>query len=122
MQVQIVARDVALRVGQRARVLRAGDCLLRNPCPAAQFKAFADATGERWFKAAWKDKLAAGFTVSGSRSRTIAARVSAMESPPKGLRPLSSSYSTMPRLNWSVNGILWSFLISQISPPGWAFS
>jgi len=36
--------------------------------PAAQFKAFADATGERWFKAAWKDKLAAGFTVSGGPS------------------------------------------------------
>jgi NAD(P)H dehydrogenase (quinone) len=36
--------------------------------PAAQFKSFADATGERWFKAAWKDKLAAGFTVSGGPS------------------------------------------------------
>lgn len=36
--------------------------------PAAQFKAFADATGERWFKSAWKDKLAAGFTVSGGPS------------------------------------------------------
>ena len=36
--------------------------------PAAQFKGFADATGERWFKAAWHDKLAAGFTVSGGPS------------------------------------------------------
>jgi NAD(P)H dehydrogenase (quinone) len=36
--------------------------------PAAQFKAFADATGERWFKSAWRDKLAAGFTVSSSPS------------------------------------------------------
>jgi len=36
--------------------------------PAAQFKAFADATGERWFKAAWRDKLTAGFTVSGGPS------------------------------------------------------
>jgi NAD(P)H dehydrogenase (quinone) len=36
--------------------------------PAAQFKAFADTSGERWMKAAWKDKLAAGFTVSGSPS------------------------------------------------------
>ena len=36
--------------------------------PAAQFKAFADATGERWFKAAWRDKLAGGFTVSSSPS------------------------------------------------------
>lgn len=36
--------------------------------PAAQFKAFADATAERWFKSAWKNKLAAGFTVSGGPS------------------------------------------------------
>ena len=36
--------------------------------PAAQFKAFADTSSERWMKAAWKDKLAAGFTVSGSPS------------------------------------------------------
>ena len=36
--------------------------------PAAQFKAFADASGERWFKSAWKNKLAAGFTVSGGPS------------------------------------------------------
>ena len=36
--------------------------------PAAQFKAFADATGERWMQRAWRDKLAAGFTVSNSPS------------------------------------------------------
>lgn len=36
--------------------------------PAAQFKAFADATGGRWYTSAWRDKLAAGFTVSGSPS------------------------------------------------------
>jgi NAD(P)H dehydrogenase (quinone) len=36
--------------------------------PAAQFKALADATGERWFRGAWRDKLAAGFTVSGGPS------------------------------------------------------
>ena len=36
--------------------------------PSGQFKCFADATGERWSKAAWKDKLAAGFTVSGGPS------------------------------------------------------
>jgi len=36
--------------------------------PAAQFKALADATGERWFNGAWRDKLAAGFTVSGGPS------------------------------------------------------
>ena len=33
--------------------------------PAAQFKAFADATGERWYLRKWTDKIAAGFTVSG---------------------------------------------------------
>jgi len=32
--------------------------------PAAQFKAFADATGGRWFASAWRDKLGAGFTIS----------------------------------------------------------
>lgn len=36
--------------------------------PAAQFKAFADATGGRWYVSAWKDKVAAGFTVSGGPS------------------------------------------------------
>lgn len=35
---------------------------------SGQFKAFADATAERWFGRAWKDKLAAGFTTSGSPS------------------------------------------------------
>jgi NAD(P)H dehydrogenase (quinone) len=36
--------------------------------PAAQFKAFADATAERWYHGAWRDKLAAGFNVSSSPS------------------------------------------------------
>lgn len=36
--------------------------------PSGQFKAFADATGERWFKSTWRDKLGAGFTVSGGPS------------------------------------------------------
>lgn len=36
--------------------------------PSAPFKAFADATGGRWMSHAWKDKLAAGFTNSGSPS------------------------------------------------------
>ncbi|HAM73960.1 MAG TPA: flavodoxin family protein [Verrucomicrobiales bacterium] len=36
--------------------------------PAAQFKAFADATGGRWYGGAWRDKLAAGFTVSSGPS------------------------------------------------------
>jgi NAD(P)H dehydrogenase (quinone) len=36
--------------------------------PAAQFKAFADATAGKWFAGAWRDKLAAGFTVSSGPS------------------------------------------------------
>ncbi len=32
--------------------------------PAAQFKAFADASGMIWFQQGWKNKLAAGFTHS----------------------------------------------------------
>jgi len=35
---------------------------------AAQFKAFADATVGSWFSQKWKDKLAAGFTISGAPS------------------------------------------------------
>lgn len=34
--------------------------------PSGQFKAFADATAERWFGQKWKNKLAAGFSVSSS--------------------------------------------------------
>jgi NAD(P)H dehydrogenase (quinone) len=34
--------------------------------PAAQFKAFADATGGKWYTGAWKDKIASGFSVSSS--------------------------------------------------------
>jgi len=36
--------------------------------PAAQFKAFADASSVKWFTSAWRDKVASGFTVSGSPS------------------------------------------------------
>ena len=36
--------------------------------PAAQFKAFADATAGRWFAGAWRNKIAGGFTVSSSPS------------------------------------------------------
>lgn len=35
---------------------------------AAQFKAFVDATGGRWYKQTWQNKLAGGFTTSGSPS------------------------------------------------------
>lgn len=34
--------------------------------PAWQFKKFADASSKPWFSQAWKDKLAAGFTNSGT--------------------------------------------------------
>ncbi len=36
--------------------------------PSGQFKCFADATGGIWFNQQWKDKLAAGFSVSGTPS------------------------------------------------------
>lgn len=35
---------------------------------AAQFKAFMDASSGHWYRRQWKDKLAAGFTHSGSPS------------------------------------------------------
>lgn len=35
---------------------------------AAQMKAFIDATGGIWYTRGWKDKLAGGFTISGSPS------------------------------------------------------
>jgi NAD(P)H dehydrogenase (quinone) len=35
---------------------------------SGQFKAFADATAPLWFKQAWKDKLAGGFSSSGYAS------------------------------------------------------
>jgi NAD(P)H dehydrogenase (quinone) len=36
--------------------------------PAAEFKAFADATGGRWYHAKWREKIAFGFTISNSPS------------------------------------------------------
>lgn len=36
--------------------------------PSGQFKSFADATGERWYVGKWKNKVAAGFTVSSGPS------------------------------------------------------
>lgn len=35
---------------------------------AGQFKCFADASGGRWYHRTWQDKLAGGFTTSGSPS------------------------------------------------------
>lgn len=34
--------------------------------PSAQFKAFADASGDRWSEKKWADKLAAGFTIGAN--------------------------------------------------------
>jgi NAD(P)H dehydrogenase (quinone) len=43
--------------------------------PAAEFKAFADASSDRWSAQSWKDKLAAGFTTgtcsNGDQSHTL---------------------------------------------------
>lgn len=36
--------------------------------PAATFKQFMDAAGQKWLTQAWKDKIAGGFTNSGSPS------------------------------------------------------
>ena len=36
--------------------------------PSGPFKTFADATSRKWLAGEWKDKLAAGFTISGSYS------------------------------------------------------
>ena len=36
--------------------------------PSWQFKKFADTSSKRWFTMAWKNKIAAGFTNSGSQS------------------------------------------------------
>lgn len=36
--------------------------------PAAQFKAFADATVSSWSQQKWRDKVASGFTISGAPS------------------------------------------------------
>lgn len=44
-------------------------------CVSAQFKAFADATGELWAEQAWSSKIAGGFTIgsnlSGDQLNTI---------------------------------------------------
>ena len=43
--------------------------------PAAEFKAFADASSDRWGEARWKHKIAAGFTsgacANGDQSQTL---------------------------------------------------
>ncbi len=63
-----------------ARVDGAAAVLFGSPTfmggPAAQFKAFADATSERWERQAWAGKAAGGFTCgacpNGDQSHTLA--------------------------------------------------
>lgn len=56
--------------GTYQTVFFVGEGDLRQPHlyggPAAQFKAFADATSDRWDSQRWVDKLAAGFTVGAN--------------------------------------------------------
>ena len=44
--------------------------------PSGPFKMFADATSKVWFTYGWKDKIAAGFTVSSSRNGDKASTLS----------------------------------------------
>lgn len=37
-------------------------------CVSAQFKAFADATGDLWAEKAWANKIASGFTIGSNLS------------------------------------------------------
>ncbi|MHC4064338.1 MAG: flavodoxin family protein [Planctomycetota bacterium] len=59
-------------IAQLAELDRADAIVFGSPTymggPSASFKAFADATSKKWLGQAWKDKLAGGFTNSGSYS------------------------------------------------------
>lgn len=74
--VPILGTDIAegrFRNGTTLETLTAADAIVFGTPTymggaAAQFKAFADATGGIWFGRQWKDKLAAGFTHSGMPS------------------------------------------------------
>ena len=81
---RIVASDIVggrfvneevLRIGDSADALAFGSPTYMGG-PAAQFKAFADATSERWAEMRWADKVAAGFTTgscaNGDQGHTLA--------------------------------------------------
>ena len=70
--------------------------------PAAQFKAFADATAGRWFTQAWLGKLAAGFTVSASPSGD---KLSTLQ--------YFNIFAAQHGMNWINLGLL-----PQLDPPG----
>jgi len=74
VQYRIVGSDIAegrfRNLGALELVDDANAVLFGSPTymggPAAQFKAFADATSERWESQQWSGKLAAGFTAGSS--------------------------------------------------------
>ena len=91
---------------------------------AAQFKAFVDATGGRWYKRTWQDKLAGGFTTSGSPSgdkqgtllylATLAAQHGMLwvsQAAPNGLYAGAAPEVATNRLGSSLG------VMSQIAPP-----
>ncbi len=58
---------------QKWELLQAADAIIFGAptymgSASAQFKAFMDASSKAWFTRDWKDKVAAGFTVSASQS------------------------------------------------------
>ena len=53
--------EAVLRIGDAAEAIAFGSPTYMGG-PAAQFKALADATGERWIEQRWAGKLATGFT------------------------------------------------------------
>jgi multimeric flavodoxin WrbA len=85
VQAEAVARGVAKVPGVDAKlltseeaqekwdVLAAADGIIFGSptymgSASAQFKAFMDASSKIWYERGWKDKIAAGFTVSASQS------------------------------------------------------
>lgn len=88
---------------------------------AAQFKAFVDAASGVWFQQGWKDKLAAGFTHSGSLSgdkqgtllylainaaqhNMIWITQGEMPNPENGVNRLGSSLGVMGQSNLDMSG------------------
>ncbi|WP_299295405.1 flavodoxin family protein [uncultured Tateyamaria sp.] len=74
---EVAGTDVTLipaeEFEQNWRVMDAADAIIFGSptyfgSASAQFKAFLDATSGRWLEGRWKNKLAAGFTVSAGMS------------------------------------------------------
>ena len=57
--------EAGLELADSARVVLFGSPTYLGG-PSAQFKAFADASSERWSQRRWVDKLAGGFTIGAS--------------------------------------------------------